>query len=80
MKNLIKTIAEFLINVRKYKDYEKKRNFNYNIVDTYDYFHDQEKSILKFFGNTNVDKFESQTELNNEKALCRIFRFLQLFC
>jgi hypothetical protein len=38
MKNLTKTIGDFLINVRKIKENEKKRNFAYNIVDTYDYF------------------------------------------
>ena len=31
------------------------------------------------FGH-KTDKFEIQTELNYELALCRTFRFLQLFC
>lgn len=31
------------------------------------------------FGH-KTDKFEIQTELNYELALCRAFRFLQLFC
>lgn len=31
------------------------------------------------FGHKS-DKFEVQTEVNYENALCRIFRFLQLFC
>jgi|JI10StandDraft_1071094.scaffolds.fasta_scaffold281633_1 hypothetical protein len=36
--------------------------------------------ICKYFSQTKIDKFEVQIELDNEKALCRIFRFLQLFC
>ena len=32
------------------------------------------------FGVTGSDKTEMRAEKNNELALCRIFRFLQLFC
>ena len=35
--------------------------------------------MTKKFGH-KVDKFELQTELDYEKALCRTFRFLQLLC
>ena len=34
---------------------------------------------MKKFGH-KTDKFELQTELDYEMALCRIFRFLQLLC
>jgi inositol 1,4,5-triphosphate receptor type 1/inositol 1,4,5-triphosphate receptor type 3 len=36
--------------------------------------------MLKYFGPNTNDKFEMQAELNNEMAMCRLFRFLQLFC
>lgn len=36
--------------------------------------------ICKYFSQSRVDKFEVQTELDNEKAIGRMFRFLQLFC
>jgi hypothetical protein len=80
MKNLIRIIGDFLISVRKIKENEKKRNFAYSIVDTYDYFNAEDMMIAKYFGQSRVDKFEVQTELDNEKALCRIFRVLQLLC
>lgn len=80
IKYLIKNIGDFLIASRKIKENEKKRNFAYNIVDTYDYFNPEDKIIMKYFSQTKVDKYEVQLELDNEKALCRIFRFLQLFC
>lgn len=57
IKNLVKTIGDFLINVRKIKENEKKRDFAYNIVDTYDYFNPEEKVLVKYFGQSKVDKF-----------------------
>jgi hypothetical protein len=60
IRNLIKIIGDFLINVRKIKQNEKKRNFAYNIVDTYDYFNPEDKMICKYFSQTIIDKFEVQ--------------------
>ena len=57
MRSLIKYIGDFLINVRKIKENEKIRVFNYSIVDTYDYFNNEDKMILKYFGQTKLDKF-----------------------
>lgn len=79
LKQLIKNIGDFLINVRKFKENEKKRVFSYKIVDSYDHFDSKENILVKMFGH-KTDKFEIETELNYELALCRIFRFLQLFC
>jgi inositol 1,4,5-triphosphate receptor type 1/inositol 1,4,5-triphosphate receptor type 3 len=79
LKNLIKNIGNFLIEVRKFKENEKKRVFSYKIVDSYDHFDSKENILVKMFGH-KTDKFEIETELNYELALCRIFRFLQLFC
>jgi hypothetical protein len=53
--------------------------FSYKIVDSYDHFDSKENILVKMFGH-KTDKFEIETELNYELALCRIFRFLQLFC
>jgi hypothetical protein len=80
LKDLIKVIGNFLIEIRKIKDSGKERSFAYKIEDTYDYFDPKENTIVKEFGNKSVDKFEAMAEINYEKALCRIFRFLQLFC
>lgn len=79
LKQLIKNIGNFLIEVRKFKENEKKRVFSYKIVDSYDHFDSKENILVKMFGH-KTDKFEIQTELNYELALCRTFRFLQLFC
>lgn len=79
IRQLIKNIGKFLIEVRKFKENEKNREFAFNIVDSYDHFDTKENILVKLFGH-KPDKFEMQTELNYEKALCRIFRFLQLFC
>jgi len=38
LRNLIKNIGNFLIEVRKFKENEKKRVFSYKIVDSYDHF------------------------------------------
>lgn len=57
IKNLIKNIGDFLMNVRKIKENQKKRTFAYNIVDTYDYFNPQDKMISKYFSQTKYDKF-----------------------
>lgn len=35
--------------------------------------------LVKEFGH-KTDKFEVETEMSYEQALCRTFRFLQLFC
>lgn len=48
-------------------------------MDSYDHFDSKENILVKMFGH-KTDKFEIETELNYELALCRIFRFLQLFC
>jgi len=79
LKNLIRNIGNFLIEVRKFKENEKKRDFSFKIVDSYDHFDRKENILVKMFGH-KADKFEIQTELNYELALCRTFRFLQLFC
>lgn len=79
LRLLIKNIGNFLIEVRKFKDNEKERDFSYKIVDSYDHFDEKESILVKMFGH-KTDKFEIQTELNYELALCRAFRFLQLFC
>ena len=79
IRYLIRSIGNFLIEVRKFKENEKKREFSYKIVDSYDYFDSKESILVKLFGH-KTNKHELQTELNYEMALCRIFRFLQLFC
>ena len=80
IRKIIKRIGDFLIDIRTIKEGEKKRKFNYNIVDTYDYFSVEDQEIVRHFGHSKVDKFEQQIEANNELAMCRLFRFLQLFC
>ena len=51
MRNLIKSIGGFLIEVRKLKDNEKKREFSYKIVDSYDHFDSKESILVKLFGH-----------------------------
>jgi len=80
LRELIKVIGTFLIEIRKIKESGKERSFAYKIEDTYDYFDSKENTISKEFGYKSFDKFELMAEINYEKALCRIFRFLQLFC
>ena len=65
--------------MRKFKENEKKREFSYKIVDSYDHFDSKESILVKLFGH-KTNKHEIQTENNYEMALCRIFRFLQLLC
>lgn len=48
-------------------------------MDSYDHFDAVDTMMVKKFGH-KTDKFEIQTELNFEMALCRTFRFLQLLC
>ena len=48
-------------------------------MDSYDHFDSKEGILIKMFGH-KADKFEIQTELSYEQALCRTFRLLQLFC
>jgi len=79
LRNLIRNIGDFLIEVRKFKENEKERDFSYKIVDSYDHFDADQTILEKKFGH-KTDKFELQTELSYELALCRTFRFLQLFC
>ena len=80
MKKLIKAITENLISLRMYKDFRRVRRYDYHIVDTYDYYSTDSNAIVREFSPTSRDKTELEKEYNNEKALCRIFRFLQLFC
>lgn len=80
IRKLIKKIGDFLIDLRINKENDKRRNFAYNIVDTFDYYSVEEHAMLKHFGPNTNDKFEMQAEINNEMAMCRLFRFLQLFC
>lgn len=61
IRNIVGFIGNFLIEVRRMKDYEKVRNFAYKSVDTYDYFNVQEKALSKEFGHSSSDKFEIQT-------------------
>jgi hypothetical protein len=57
IRTLIKTIGDFLISIRKYKEGERPRDFSYNIVDTYDYYSPSENTILKYFSQRTIDKF-----------------------
>ena len=50
-----------------------------NIVDVYDYYSLEDHDLLKHFNQKGVDKFEIQFEDACESALCRTFRFFQLF-
>ena len=59
-KSLIKKIGEFLIDVRKMHDSERKRQYNYCIVDTYDHYSTDEHIILKYFNQKVLDKYEVQ--------------------
>jgi hypothetical protein len=47
LSNLIKNIGNFLIEVRKMKENEKKRIFSYKIVDSYDHFDTKENTLVK---------------------------------
>ena len=40
-----------MIEVRKLKDNEKKREFSYKIVDSYDHFDSKESILVKLFGH-----------------------------
>lgn len=80
IRRLINNIGTLLVEIRKTKEVGKLRKFAYSIVDTFDYFDVKNNIILKEFGNSGFDKFEARTEKAYELALCRIFRFLQLFC
>lgn len=80
IKKLIKKIGDFLIEVRANKQKDGSREFAYNIVDTFDYFSEEDFALIKQFGHNSNDKFEMNNETNNELAMCRLFRFLQLFC
>jgi hypothetical protein len=80
VRRLINTIGTLLIEIRKTKEAGKLRKFAYSIVDTYDFFDVKNNIILKEFGNSGFDKFEARNEKACELALCRMFRFLQLFC
>lgn len=40
----------------------------------------EEQALVKHFGIGTVDKYELKIEEENELAMCRLFRFLQLFC
>jgi hypothetical protein len=82
VKRLIFSIGLILIEIRKIKDeaVSKDRDFAYSIVDNYDFYDSRDNIIGKVFGQAGFDKSELQNEKGNEQALCRIFRFLQLFC
>lgn len=41
-------------------DNEKKRQYNYCIVDTYDYYSMEEHNIFKYFNQKVLDKYEVQ--------------------
>ena len=60
IRKIIKRIGDFLIDIRTIREGEKKRKFNYNIVDTYDYFSVEDQEINRHFGHSKVDKFEQQ--------------------
>ena len=82
IRRIITNIGLILIEMRKIKDEAvgKDREFAYSIVDTYDYFDSDSNVIFSAFGFTGFDKNEMRSENNNELALCRVFRFLQLMC
>ena len=82
IRRLISSIGLILIEMRKIKDeaVSRDRDFAYSIVDTYDYFDSRTNIIDSAFGITGFDKSEIKNEKDNELALCRIFRLLQLFC
>ena len=56
LRNLIRNIGNFLIEVRKFKENEKERDFSYKIVDSYDHFDGLETILVKKFGH-KTDKF-----------------------
>lgn len=80
VRKIIKRLGDFLIEVRAIKEAEKTRKYAINIVDAYDYFSMKDYAIDKQFCIATQDKFEHQTEAAHEKAMCRIFRLLQLCC
>ena len=82
IRRIITNIGLILIEMRKIKDEAvgKDRQFAYSIVDTYDYFDGESNVIFSAFGVTGFDKNEMRSEKNNQLALCRVFRFLQLMC
>ena len=82
VRRVITNIGLILIEMRKVKDEAvgKDREFAYSIVDIYDYLDTDNNVISSAFGVSGFDKNEIRNEKNNELALCRIFRFLQLFC
>lgn len=82
-RRLITYLGNFLIEIRKTKESGKKRSFAYNIVDCYDFYDIESNAIIMLRDNEKSggkDKFEAKSEASMEAALCRIFRFMQLFC
>ncbi len=59
IRKLIKKLGDFLIEVRANTGQDKKRSFNYNIVDTYDYFSLDSYMMLKQFTHNSNDKYET---------------------
>ena len=78
-RTMIKKIGDFIIDVRKMNENDKNREFAYNIVDTHDYYSMDQHSLEKHFNQKGFDKYEVDVENLNAFALCRMFRFLQLF-
>ena len=81
LQYLITTLGNFLIELRKTKEGGKARKskFAYDICDTYEFF-DTNDYVLKQNNASGPDKFEAISEKAIEMGLCRLFRFMQLFC
>jgi hypothetical protein len=82
LNHLIKKIGDFVYSMNKKKENKDKRqkNFNFSHEDTYDYYNVREKVLEKKFGYEIEDRMEAKVKTDNENALVRSFRFMQLFC
>lgn len=68
------------MNEMKENKDKREKLFNFPHEDTYDYYNVREKVLEKKFGYETVDRMEAKVKADNENALVRCFRFLQLFC
>lgn len=82
LNNLMMKIGNFVYSMNKMKQTKGQRvkSFNYSVEDTFDFYNEREKVLEKKFGYETEDRMEAKVKTDNEKALCRSFRFLQLFC
>jgi hypothetical protein len=82
LNHLIKKIGDFVYSMNKKKENkdQRQKNFNFSHEDTYDYYNVREKVLEKKFGYEIEDRMEAKVKTDNENALVRSFRFMQLFC